>query len=88
VDSLLNRHMIPLMKSMYEGTVFDGKSDPFVVRYIMTGQYELEPHQDSSVVTSVVTLSNEFEGGGVTFRATTAHSFRKRWDWHCFIQAE
>jgi hypothetical protein len=65
--SLMKRHMIPLMRSMYDGTVFNGKSDPFVVRYIMTGQYELEPHQDSSVVTSVVTLSNEFEGGGVTF---------------------
>lgn len=66
-SSILQRRVIPLLEELYDGTEFSGKSDPFVVRYITTGQYELEPHQDSSVVTSVVTLSNEFEGGGVTF---------------------
>lgn len=66
-ESLVRRHIVPLMESLYDGTNFRVELEPFVVRYITTGQFELEPHQDKSKVTSVVTLSNQFEGGGVRF---------------------
>jgi hypothetical protein len=65
--SVLRRHLSPLMNNLFTGTKFESKHQSFIVRYITTGQYELEAHQDESLVTSVVTLSNQFEGGGVTF---------------------
>jgi hypothetical protein len=55
-ESILERRIVPLMEELYEGTSWDMLFEPFLVRYIMTGQYELEPHQDTSKVTSVVTL--------------------------------
>ena len=39
----------------------------FVVRYSMTGQRQLRPHQDHSLVTTTIVLNDDFQGGGVHF---------------------
>jgi hypothetical protein len=85
--SILRRHLSPLMNNIFTGTKFESKHQSFIVRYITTGQYELEAHQDESLVTSVVTLSNQFEGGGVTFtRYNCTVDLERRSDSHCFIR--
>jgi hypothetical protein len=45
----------------------DMTSENFLARYHPYGQYHLALHHDMSQVTSVVTLNEDFEGGGTYF---------------------
>lgn len=66
--SILKRHVYPEMYRLYAGSTFKEELNiAFVVRYITTGQYALRPHQDAAAITTVTTLSSEFEGGGARF---------------------
>lgn len=66
--AILRRHIYPLMYRYYAGSYLKEEINiAFVVRYITTGQHALRPHHDASTVTTVTTLSSEFEGGGARF---------------------
>ena len=66
--AVLRRHLFPQMAELYEGSHFEERINiAFVVRYITSGQLSLRAHQDSAAVTTVTTLSTDFEGGGARF---------------------
>jgi hypothetical protein len=65
---ILKQYIRPLIKRQYAGSNLKAEINlAFVIRYSMDGQRYLQPHNDNSQVTSTVTLTGNFTGGGVHF---------------------
>jgi hypothetical protein len=67
---ILKNYIWPMAVHLYkleEPAWVDMTSENFLARYHPYGQYHLALHHDMSQVTSVVTLNEDFEGGGTYF---------------------
>ena len=70
-EALLNEYIYPWAIDVWglEGKVWEGlSSESFIIKYIPDQQAHLSFHHDHSLITSLVTLNNEFEGGGTMFK--------------------
>lgn len=67
---ILKEYLWPCAKHMYkleEEAWVDMTSENFLARYHPYAQYHLALHHDMSNITTVVTLNEDFEGGGTYF---------------------
>ena len=69
-SSILNEYVYPagIHKWNLEGKSWkELKFENFIVKYTPENQYHLSLHHDSSKITSILTLNDEFTGGGTFF---------------------
>lgn len=69
-DEILKEYIWPMAKYLYkleEPDWIDMSAENFLARYHPYAQYHLGLHHDMSNITSVVTLNEDFEGGGTYF---------------------
>jgi hypothetical protein len=67
---ILKEYFWPMAVSLYkleEPQWLDMMSENFIARYHPYAQYHLALHHDMSQITTVVTLNEDFEGGGTFF---------------------
>ncbi len=69
-QKILKKYIWPLSYKLYklEGNSWlNMSSENFIARYHPYAQYHLSLHHDASQITTVVTLNEDFEGGGTYF---------------------
>jgi hypothetical protein len=69
-EKILKKYIWPLSYKLYklEGNSWlNMSSENFIARYHPYAQYHLSLHHDASQITTVVTLNEDFEGGGTYF---------------------
>jgi hypothetical protein len=67
---ILKEYFWPMATYLYkleEPSWLDMTSENFIARYHPYAQYHLALHHDMSQITTVVTLNEDFEGGGTFF---------------------
>jgi len=70
-EALLNEYIYPWFIGFWdlEGKVWQNLvAESFIIKYVPDQQAHLSFHHDHSLVTSLVTLNDEFEGGGTFFK--------------------
>lgn len=80
---ILKKYFWPLSAKIFkleEESWLDMNSENFIARYHPYGQYHLSLHHDASQITTVVTLNEDFEGGGTYFPNQNAKLKGKKGD--------
>jgi hypothetical protein len=80
---ILKTYIWPLSYKLYkleEDSWLDLNSENFIARYHPYAQYHLALHHDASQITTVVTLNEDFEGGGTFFPNQNAKLKGKKGD--------
>jgi len=82
-QDILKTYIWPLSYKLYkleEESWLDLNSENFIARYHPYAQYHLSLHHDASQITTVVTLNEDFEGGGTYFPNQNAKLKGKKGD--------
>lgn len=69
-QKILKKYVWPLSSKLFkleENSWLNMHSENFIARYHPYAQYHLSLHHDASQITTVVTLNEDFEGGGTYF---------------------
>jgi|SRR6056300_405103 hypothetical protein len=80
---ILKKYFWPLATKVFkleEESWLDMNSENFIARYHPYAQYHLALHHDASQITTVVTLNEDFEGGGTYFPNQNAKLKGKKGD--------
>lgn len=80
---ILKKYFWPLSAKIFkleEESWLDMNSENFIARYHPYAQYHLSLHHDASQITTVVTLNEDFEGGGTYFPNQNAKLKGKKGD--------
>jgi len=81
--AILKKYIWPLSKKLFkleEESWLDMRSENFIARYHPYAQYHLSLHHDASQITTVITLNEDFEGGGTYFPNQNAKLKGKKGD--------